>query len=115
MGVGFHFVSIMAQPTGFPAWYHAPAAKVFSPCGEDLTSFRSSAGPGAVAAGLLARQGSEAGTEADIAVRIRAGVVEVQRAQPGIGRIVPIAATDRQALIVDARPLLLFKPGLSPS
>lgn len=67
-----------------------------------------------MAAGLLARQGSEAGTEADIAVRIRAGVVEVQRAKPGIGRIVPIAATDRQALIVDARPLLLLRLGLGP-
>lgn len=53
-----------------------------------------------MAAELLARLGSEAGAKTDIRIRIRAGVVEVQRRKAGIGRVRPIAATIRQALSV---------------
>lgn len=57
-----------------------------------------------MAAALLARQGSEAETEADIRIRIRAGVVEVQRGKASIARVIPIPAAKRHALTVDARP-----------
>jgi len=51
---------------------------------------------------LLAQQELRAGAKPDIRVRIRAGVVEVQRAQAGNAGIVAIAATVREPL--NARP-----------
>ncbi len=45
---------------------------------------------------------TESGAKPDIRVRIRAGVVEVQRPQAGIAGTVAIAATEREPL--NARP-----------
>ena len=64
----------------------------------ELASFQLSAGSAAVAAQLLAQQELRAGAKPDITVGVRAGVVEVQRAQAGIAGIVAIAATEREPL-----------------
>ena len=38
----------------------------------------------------------ESGAEADVRVHVRPRVVQVQRAQPGIRAVVPVAAEDRK-------------------
>lgn len=62
--------------------------------------FDQSTGTNAVAIELLACLGSEAGAKADIRIRVRAGVVEVQVAKTSIASIVPITAAIRQALTI---------------
>lgn len=52
---------------------------------------------------LLAIPGS--GAEADVRVRVRPGIVQVQGKHPRPRAIVPVAATDRQALMHDPQPL----------
>ncbi|WP_286255016.1 hypothetical protein [Marinobacter shengliensis] len=71
----------------------------------ELTSFQLGAGSTAVAGQLLATHELRAGAKPDIVVRVRAGVVEVQRAQAGIRAIVAIAATKREPL--NAKPFHL--------
>lgn len=45
---------------------------------------------------LLAQKVS--GKQADVRVRVRPGIVEVQRGRPGIRSVVPVRTHDRQAL-----------------
>ena len=56
---------------------------------------------------LLAQKVS--GKQADVRVRVRPGIVEVQRGRPGIRSVVPVRTHDRQALYD------LFPPARNPA
>lgn len=73
---------------------------VFRLTAGNWNPFDQSTGTNAVAIELLACLGSEAGAKADIRIRVRTGIVEVQVTQASIGRVVPITATIRQALTI---------------
>jgi hypothetical protein len=90
----------VAQPTGFPVGTTRRLLIVFHLAVRNLHPFDQSAGTDAVAAELLAHLGSEAGTKADIRIRVRTGVVQVQVPETSIAGIVPITATNRQALTI---------------
>ncbi len=58
----------------------------------------------AVAGRLLAKSGARAGTEADIAIGIRPGIIHIERERPSAQAIIPIAAAKREATRLN-RPL----------
>ena len=50
----------------------------------------------------------KSGTETDVPIRVRTSVVQVQREQPRVRAIIPIAATDRNELQIPFYRLDLF-------
>ena len=54
---------------------------------------------------LLTPEMGGSGTDPDVRVRVRASVIQVQRAEPSVGTVVPIPTTIREPQVIRYNPL----------